>query len=401
MLGSALYYPHIDIDDPKWLRSAVLFWDEIKTIAPRQVKAPYRNPDTDILWREGFLEPLRCDLHPELLDTLGRRVVTLMDHDSFGGELGRRDETNSSTLLHAAKMGSRIRRQFDLAHIHPDKLSPELRDFAMRAGLARMHPDKLSPRVRRVISELELVSMHPEKLSPELRDMLRNSQRIEDQDGEWILVDGRFADVYMSALAALLAKETELSALTNEEPSMGVNLHALLEDVKPATASEKKGALVSFTMEAIRVNPRTRIDKLLAFRQARKTQLAELSAQFDDIASKIGACESAKELEEKVGETYDTRVRPKLEALKSELRDNSIQSVWDGVQRAVTVSIPGGSALAYFTGFTGTAMVAATAAITVTDLAVKTHLARSKTRRASPFTYLLDVERKFSISPSY
>jgi hypothetical protein len=398
MLGSALYYPHIDIDDPKWLRSAVLFWDEIKTIAPRQVKSPYRNPDTDFLWREGFLEPLRCDLHPELLDTLGRRVVSLMDHDSFGRELGQRDETNSSTLLHAAKMGGQIRRQFDLAQIHPEKLSPELRDFAMRAGLARMHPNKLSPRTRRVFSELELVSMHPEKMSPGLRDMLQNSQRLSDRDGEWLLVDSRFADVYMAALAALLAKETDLSALTNEEPSMGINLHALLEDIKPTTASEKKGALVSFTMEAIRVNPRTRIDKLLAFRRARKTQLAELAAQFDDISSKIGKCESAKELQKKVGATYDTRIRPKLEALKSELRDNSIQSVWDGVQRAVTVTIPAGGAFAYFTGFTGTALVAATAAITITDLAVKTHLAGSRTRRASPFTYLLDVERKFSAS---
>jgi hypothetical protein len=41
MLGSALYYPHIDIEDGAWLRSAVLFWDEIKTISPNSVKKPY------------------------------------------------------------------------------------------------------------------------------------------------------------------------------------------------------------------------------------------------------------------------------------------------------------------------------------------------------------------------
>jgi hypothetical protein len=92
MRGSALYYPHIDIYDPKWLRSAILFWDEIKTIAPRAIKNPYTGKDTRILWQEGFLEPLRCDLHPELLDTLGK--------------------------------------------------------LAMRAGLTRMHPGKLAPEVR-------------------------------------------------------------------------------------------------------------------------------------------------------------------------------------------------------------------------------------------------------------
>ena len=50
----------------------------------------------------------------------------------------------------------------------------------------------------------------------------------------------------MSALAALLAKETGISALTNEEPSMAINLHTLLEEVRPFAQSEKKGALVSF-----------------------------------------------------------------------------------------------------------------------------------------------------------
>ena len=79
MLGSALYYPYIDIADPKWLRSAILIWDEIKTIVPRAINNPYRGKDTKILWQEEFLEPLRCDLHPELLDTLGKRVVSLMD----------------------------------------------------------------------------------------------------------------------------------------------------------------------------------------------------------------------------------------------------------------------------------------------------------------------------------
>jgi hypothetical protein len=162
--------------------------------------------------------------------------------------------------------------------------------------------------------------------------------------------------------------------------------------------SEKKGALVSFIMEAIRVDPGTRVDRLLAFRRSRESQLAELSAQFDDISSKISSCETAKELEKKVRDTYVTRIRPKLDSLREELKDNSIQSVWDGLQRAVTISVPAGGALAYFTGFSGTTLLAAGAAIAVTDLAVKTHLARKKTRRVSPYTYLLDVERKFSIS---
>lgn len=399
MLGSALYYPHIDIHDPTWLRSAVLFWNEIRTIAPRAISTPYQNEETRVLWQEGFLEPLRCDLHPELLDTLGKRVVGLMDgglfrHDPASG--GLRRDPNAGVLMHADKVGNRIRDQFRYANIHPEKLSPEMRSFAMRAGLAHLHPEKLSPELRDFFDELRFSRLHSAKLTPNLRQLMERVGRNHNDDGEWLLVDSQFAEVYMSALAALLAKETDLAALTSEEPSMGINLHAVLDDFKPSAPSDKKGALVSFVMEAIKIDPKTRIDKLLAFRRSRENQLAELSAQFEDLSSKITTCDTGKELEERAKDTYVSRIRPKLDALKSELKDSSIQSVWEGVQRAVTVSVPAGGALAYFSGLTGTTLLAAGAAIAVTDVAIKNHLATKKARRASPFTYLLDVERKFS-----
>lgn len=54
MLGTALYYPHIDIDDGGWLRSAVLFWDQVQTIVPTSIKKPYTNSDTEICQQEGY-----------------------------------------------------------------------------------------------------------------------------------------------------------------------------------------------------------------------------------------------------------------------------------------------------------------------------------------------------------
>ncbi|ULB10778.1 DUF6236 family protein [Cereibacter azotoformans] len=399
MLGSALYYPHIDILDGAWLRSAILFWDEIKTIAPRAIARPYQNDDTHILWREGFMEPLRCDLHPELLDVLGKRVVGLMDSGFFRRDLGgdRMDQDpNRFALMHADKVGMGIRDQFRYAHIHPEKLSPALRSLVMRAGLAHAHTDKIDPELRYLLEEMQFGAMHRNKMSQRLQDLTRRANRRFNNEGEWLLIDNQFAAVYMAALAALLSKEADLAALTNEEHSMGVNLHTLLDDVRPSSQSDKRGALISFVMEALRVDPETRVDKLLGFRRAREAQLAELSGQFEELSSKIATCETDRELEERAKRVYQTRIRPKLEALKSELEDNSIQAVWDGVQRAVTVSVPAGGALAYFTGLTGTTLLAAGAAIAVTDVAVKTHLARNKARRASPFTYLLDIERSFS-----
>lgn len=260
-----------------------------------------------------------------------------------------------------------------------------------------MHGSKMSPYLRELMHELELVSIHPGKISPHLFELIDRAGRHSDRDGEWLLVDSQFAAAYMSALAALLAKESDLAALTNEDRAMGVNLHALLEDVKPSSGANKAGALVSFMMETIKVDPEAKIEKLLKFRRERANQLAELSAQFEDLSAKMGSCETDRELKSEAKRAYENRIRPKLESLQQELNDNSLQSVWEGVQRAVTVSVPAGGALAYFTGMTGATLLAAGAAIAVTDVSVKTHLARKKARRASPFTYLLDVERKFSV----
>lgn len=395
MLGSALYYPHIDIDDRQWLRSAVLYWDEIKTIAPSALRRPYKNKDTNILWKEGFLEPLRCDLNSEILDTLGRRVVSLMDRGWLDNKV-RHDDPNARVLMHAEKFGHRIRNSFSRAHIHPDKLSPELRSVVLQAGLTSIHGSKLSPNLRELMHELEIVSMHPGKMSPHFLHLMERAGGQADRDGGWLLVDSEFAEAYMSALAALLAKEADLSALTNEDRAMGLNLHSLLEDVKPSTGGNKGGALVSFMMETIKIDPDAKIEKLLNFRRKRATQLAELSAQFDELSGKMGDCETDRELEHEARKVYENKIRPKLDALKGELSDNSLQSVWEGVQRAVTVSVPAGGALAYFTGLTGPTLLAAGAAIAVTDVSIKTHLARKKARRASPFTYLLDVESTFS-----
>ena len=114
----------------------------------------------------------------------------------------------------------------------------------------------------------------------------------------------------------------------------------------------------------------------------------------------MSSCETAKELNEKAKDAYVTRIRPKLESLKEELGDISIQAKWDGFSRAIQVTAPGGGALAYFgqlNALSGGVMLAAGAGIAITEIAIKTHLAKKKARRASPFTYLLDVERKFSM----
>lgn len=55
MFNIALYYPTIDIQDEGWLKTALLFWDGIRTIVPESlVDMAYENNTTRFLKSEGF-----------------------------------------------------------------------------------------------------------------------------------------------------------------------------------------------------------------------------------------------------------------------------------------------------------------------------------------------------------
>ncbi len=45
----ALYYPTIDITNETWLKTAILYWDEINTIVPSSISHPYKQPATQFL----------------------------------------------------------------------------------------------------------------------------------------------------------------------------------------------------------------------------------------------------------------------------------------------------------------------------------------------------------------
>lgn len=399
MLGTALYYPHIDIDDPAWLRSAILFWDEVQTIVPTSIQSPYGGPDSKICYAEGYLRPLACDMHGDLLEDLGKRVIKLLSQPEWQGELVHNSGPVSMALAHADRLSHEMIWEMEnIVGIHPEKMSPTVRNlFVQFGGLTAISEGKFAPTLHHAMRALA----YGRAIDPlELERDLQYRHRSYHNEGEWILVNGRFAQVYMSALAALLAKETQISPLTNEEPASGVNLRCLIDDVATSGESAARGALVSVVMEGLRIDPNVSVSRLISFRRGRENQLAELSGQFDDLKGKIEKAADARELQEGAKRLFKNKIRPGLEKLKKELADQSIQSIWDGMQRGVMVSAASSGALAYLTGYTGPMLLGAAAAITIADVGVKSYFSRKKTRISSPYTYLLDIERKFSL-PAY
>jgi hypothetical protein len=401
MLGKALYYPHIDIRDPRWLRSAILFWDEIQSIVPPSISEPYHTHDTQICEQEGFLRGLRCDLRPDLLRKLGQRVIALMEQPRWLSELYRTNNPADPTvkaIKESENFGAGVRRDLRFAGIYPEKMTPELRDFLVQFGFGYLHRGHSPEDLREVLDEYpHLGRLHPEKLSYQLQ---RRFGIRAEHEGDWLLVDGRFADAYMAALASLLATENNLSPLTPEDRCQGMNVRCLVDDIAAASPSTARGAILTLVMSGLNIDPETSIRKLISFRRSHAMQLAELGGHFDDLKTQIQESESKKELDEKAKWIYANKILPGMTKLRDELDGQTIKSIIKGVACMATISIAKDSPFVQHSDLSPGLLLGAGAFLTVAGLVVNRYLAGKKAKAASPYSYLFDAQRKFSL-PQY
>ncbi len=401
MLGTALYFPHIDIDDPAWLRSAILFWDEIQTIAPSAIKSPYQNEDTQICYAEGYLRPLRCDLHPHVIEDLGRKILRLGNNEI--DNLWRTNTTNNpvfESVLQPDEIKWELQEALDeVGMMHPSKMSPELRELAFQFGLSRMHGGKMPSSVRRMFRDLGMAQIHPEKMPRIMRDMFESRQHSASRDGEWLLVDSRFAGAYMSALAAQLSKQLSIAPLTSYQRAQGMSFRFMFDDVVDSSPENAAGAMIGVVMRGLRVDASVPVSKLLKFREKRKDQYLDFTGKISDLSEKLaGAGElEGEELFVRAQEAYNKNIEPSLRALKRELKNESISTAWTGAYRAITISVPSAGALAYFTGLAGPALLGAGAALAAADVGVRGYLANQKVRISNPFSYLHDINANFGL----
>ncbi|AXX97702.1 DUF6236 family protein [Profundibacter amoris] len=401
MLGSALYFPHIDIHDPAWLRSAILFWDEIQTIAPSAIEKPYQNEDSRACFEEGYLKPLRCDLHSGLIEDLGRKIFGLADRNNgFGRAIRQSENPAFDDLRSAESFAWEIEDAFHEVGMYPEKMSPEVKEMALRFGLARMHTGKVPPHMRRMMRDFEMARMHPEKMPHLMRNLFRNQPRMRDEDGDWLLVDGRFADAYMAALAAKLSQQLDISPLTPRQSAHGMSFRFMFDDVVDTSPNNATGAMLSVVMRGLRVDTSVPISKLLRFREERKDQYLDFAAQISELSDQLASQDdviNGWETFNKAQQLYEQKIEPSLRALKRELDGNSIATAWEGAYRAITVSVPSAGALAYFTDLGQPELLGAGAALAAADIGVRGYLAGRKARGDNPFSYLHDINANFGL----
>ena len=367
--SQALYYPWIDIRDERWLKTAALYWERMRTIVPESIDLPYTSKTARALEDEHFLVPLRVNSDMEEIERLSTDVLTYL-----GTEVGAQ-----AIVLSGRR--SRL--------VHPEKLPSSVRHFT------DVNADKMSWAIREALDRIGLDS---------------------HRDG-WYRVDDAFADFYMTLLATRLSERVGASLLTplstSERLSMSVKLDGNAADMLLDQRHERSrrwreyeafgprrqmprglahGMLAHLALEKVGVAPDTPVERLIEFRRQHADELARFRAEISALTSAIESGLPMEALREVVTNLYENNLRPALNDLKSALAGRRIHSLTDGLLKIGTFSAASSSMLVVSGLSVPTALLAGSGiSLAVTGVLYSTE--RRKALRENPCSYLLSLKK--------
>jgi hypothetical protein len=371
-MPEALYYPWIDIKDEVWLKSSLLYWDSIRTIVPESIDSPYSTNTGLALQDARFLVPLRIHSGMEEIEELTNDVLTYL----------RTEE--GAELLMSTDGGHRC-------DIHVEKLQFE---FGM------------------------LANIHPEKLPYVIRDILSNLTEPSRRGRDWLNVNEKFADFYMTLLASRLSERVGARLLTSLAPAdrlaIAARLDAQLNGVIPMGLRTQSrhwreyeafgprrriprhlapGMLAHLAIERIGVAPDTPVERLIEFRERHRDELAQFRTKVEQLAACIEVDLTAESLRKHVMDIYTGEVAPAISNLKAALEGQRIKWLGDGLMKIAFMSV---STVLVNAGLNVPTALLSGAGISLIGTRVMHNVDKKESLRANPYTYLLSIKRELA-----
>lgn len=372
MPNQAIFYPYIDICDDSWLKSALLYWDEIRTVVPASIDHPYRTNTTEFLADAGLLTPIRVSPQMEEVESLSELVLTYLSTNE-GARLIANSRHRSST-------------------VHAERLVYKFKEYA---------------------------KLHLEKLPFRIQEELRHS--IREEDG-WFQVDTGFADFYMTVLASKLSVITGASLVTGDfmADDLAISMHLdaplgqQLDDIvsgdrrywrrhrrhreyeahgrrRSTPAMIGEGLLANLALSRIGISPYTPIQDILTFKNSHRDELGHFHGALSELCKGLDGDMPIEAIRERVGSIYINEVLPAVNDLKAALTGKRIQWKAEGLLKVSFMTASSFSALAV-AGLSTPIAILAGAGISLTGMAVLHNIEKQKEVRSSPFAYLLSVE---------
>lgn len=353
----ALYYPTIDIVNEEWLKTAVLFWDEINTIVPTTVGNPYREISTQYLSDEGILKPIRINPDTDIVEDLTSDTLNYLNTNEGFQLLTQRDD------LHAT--------------IHRDKLP---RDVG------------------------RLFDIHPDKLPYEIQHQLRDHWT---RDG-WFRVDSNFAIFYMTLLANKICERKSIALLSDNLLSSNLTDKVRLDNqiaikgrdydhhrrVNEKYINLTQGLLTNFIIEGIKIRSTSSLDDVVRFRKTHQDELGLFRTNIARLTQNISQDKPFETIRQEVENIYIDEFLPSYNDFKKSLTGSGIKWTSDNFMKVSVIST---SATAFPMAVLGLALpqalIAGTGVSLITSL-ISYNQEKKEKLRQNPYSYLLSASKQ-------
>ena len=349
----ALYYPTIDITNENWLKTAVLFWDEINTIVPESIDNPYKEISTQYLFDEGILKPLRVRSDMDTIEELTTDVLKYLN-------------TNEGLQL----------------------LTPQ------NQGNARIHMDKI-PR------EIREGRIHPQKLPYEIRRQLERGF----DNNEWVQVNLPFAIFYMTLLANKLCNDNSISPLTDNVFSSNLTDKARLDNQilynydyeyrrhRHNHINVEQGLLTNLIIESISINPNTALEDVVLFKRKYSDELGLFRTNIAKLTQQVSTDKSIEAIKQQVQDIYINEFLSSFNNFKKALSGSGIKWVSDNFMKVAFFSTGTSAILPMALGLSTPIALMTGAGVSLVSSAISYNIDKQRQLRENPYSYLLAINK--------
>lgn len=351
----ALFYPTIDISNEDWLKTAILFWDEINTIVPASINSPYQQRTTQYLHDEGILRPFIVNPDFDFIEELTEETLNYLN-------------TNEGFQL--------------------------LTD-GNRYGL---HRDKLPRDISR------LFDLYPEKLPYKIQHILRHRMT---GDG-WLRVDGGFAKFYMTLLANKICERNAISPLTDDSFSSTFSNLVKLDNqisiygnhrdhysdrrnrIRPINLAQ--GLLIDMTIDGIRISEPTSLEDIVDFKKRHQDELGLFRKNIEKLTNSIPPDATLIQIKQMVNDIYVNEFLPGYDGLKKALKGSNIKWFSDNFMKVSLLSTGGPTTIAAaLLGLSVPYALLAGVGVSLITSRISYNVDKRATLTNNPYSYLLAV----------
>jgi hypothetical protein len=353
---SLLYYPTIRIPSGQWLKQAVLYWDEVGSIVPKDYNGKWlirKSPDLEYLVGEELFHPFdpkKLQFHQDLLRELETELIVIIESDGYRKYL----PPVSDRLLDS--------------EIHLDKVSENALFYLLKKNLAREEP-------------------------------LEGKRK----DG-WVFFERTTALLYMSLLAKYLARSDRREVLT--VPGTDRLEYQHFSFSPKYEGEEEVGIEVGINNWLPMPDPHVPIQEIVAFKRQREEELLSLQLLMLDFEQQLRKVESVEEAKE-VAYQFDLAKQKGLNDLTASLKDAKIETGWGSLNTLIGVTalpLVGylAAKIAEATQLADPVVTGVTAFVLSSSVVLKAYLISrqnvlNEIQRNSPYSYLFHAQQELII----